>query len=347
MCAPNCAAFFDISRTLECSLVWYTEIQAHTCNKIPGATGRLSRGFLRCQHCGNQPGAPGKEKEEMKMKKRLTSLLLTVAMVFGLAGPLGGLLPEAGAAYTTRYQDGWFEYILDDSGNAVLTAIWGNEGSDIVIPDTLGGHRVTRISGLSYDNLSAIETIEIPGGIKTIGEGAFDNLPNLKKVTMHSGILEIGARAFEDCEALTEVTLPDTVTSIGKGAFENTGLISVSLPSSITTLESFVFNRCTSLTRVNLPSNLKNVLNNMFSGCSALTDIDIPDGVQSIGSSAFSNTGLVSIDIPDSVTSIGSHAFLGCEQLKSVNLPENITEISDYTFNSCTALDSITIPELR
>lgn len=279
------------------------------------------------------------------MKRRLTSLLLTAAMVFGLAGPLGGLLPEAGAAYTTRYQDGWFEYILDDSGNAVLTAIWGNEGSDIVIPDTLGGHRVTRISGLSYDNLSAIETIEIPGGIKTIGEGAFDNLPNLKKVTMHSGILEIGARAFEDCEALTEVTLPDTVTSIGKGAFENTGLISVSLPSSITTLESFVFNRCTSLTRVNLPSNLKNVLNNMFSGCSALTDIDIPDGVQSIGSSAFSNTGLVSIDIPDSVTSIGSHAFQGCEQLKSVNLPENITEISDYTFISCTALDSITIPD--
>ena len=87
MCAPNCAAFFDISRTLECSLVWYTEIQAYTCNKIPGATGRLSRGFLRCQHCGNQPGAPGKEKEEMKMKKNMMmaaagAMMMTAAMSF-------------------------------------------------------------------------------------------------------------------------------------------------------------------------------------------------------------------------------------------------------------------------
>ena len=32
------------------------------------------------------------------MKKRIVSLLLTAAMVFGLCGPIGGLIPEAGAA---------------------------------------------------------------------------------------------------------------------------------------------------------------------------------------------------------------------------------------------------------
>ena len=38
-----------------------------------------------------------KKEEEKDMKKRIVSLLLTAAMVFGLCGPIGGLIPEAGA----------------------------------------------------------------------------------------------------------------------------------------------------------------------------------------------------------------------------------------------------------
>lgn len=278
------------------------------------------------------------------MGKRWISLLLTAAMVFGLCGPMGALVPEVHAAYTEKYTEGCFEYSLDTSGNAILTAILGCSEADIVIPDTLGGHPVTRIFALSSDCLGTIESITIPGGVQTIGDNAFDGFFNLKKVRIHDGVLEIGASAFEDCQMLTEVSLPSTLISIGDSAFSKSGLTHISLPSSITTWGDFIFSRCESLKEVELPANLKNVPDSMFSNCSGLTDITLPEGLQTIGSSAFSDTGLVRVDIPDTVTKMGSHAFFSCDNLETVDLPEKLQEIPDYAFARCSSLQKIEIP---
>lgn len=42
------------------------------------------------------------------MRKRWISLLLTAAMVFGLCGPMGALVPEVHAAYTEKIYGGLF-----------------------------------------------------------------------------------------------------------------------------------------------------------------------------------------------------------------------------------------------
>ena len=101
------------------------------------------------------------------------------------------------------------------------------------------------------------------------------------------------------------------------------------------------FYRCTGLTSVTIPNSVTSIGNYAFSGCKGLTSITIPNGVTSIGSSAFSGcTGLTSITIPNGVTSIDS-AFSGCTGLTNITIPNSVTSIGDSAFSGCTGLKDI------
>ena len=65
-----------------------------------------------------------------------------------------------------------------------------------------------------------------------------------------------------------------TVTKIGADAFKNsTGLTSVTIPTSITTIEK-AFNNCTSLTSITIPSSITTMITGAFSGCNSITTIN-------------------------------------------------------------------------
>ena len=78
------------------------------------------------------------------------------------------------------------------------------------------------------------------------------------------------------------------LTSIGGSAFQESGLTSITIPASVTSIGNDAFYSCNSLTSVSFESG------------SQLT---------SIGNYAFYSTGLTTITIPASVTSIGNDAF--------------------------------------
>ena len=59
------------------------------------------------------------------MKKRITILLLAAAMVFGLCGPLGGLLPTALATETAAADSGTYGEITWSYADGVLTLSGG------------------------------------------------------------------------------------------------------------------------------------------------------------------------------------------------------------------------------
>ncbi len=84
------------------------------------------------------------------------------------------------------------------------------------------------------------------------------------------------------------------VTSIGYRAFFlKSGLISVTIPHGVKTIE-----------------------NQAFGGCPDLLSVVIPDSVTRIGRMAFCYcTQLVRVNIPDSVTEIGKDAFGACYDL--------------------------------
>ncbi len=155
----------------------------------------------------------------------------------------------------------------------------------------------------------------------------------------------IGNQTFRNCTSLTRVTIPDSVTSIDSYAFEDcTGLTSVTIPNSVTSIDQFAFSGCTGLTRIDIPNGVTYISQYTFKNCKSLTSVSIPNSVTGIGKYAFSGcTGLTAVALPDRAY-IYEGAFYGCTGLTSINIPSRTWKIYDYAFQGCTSLETLTIP---
>ena len=157
---------------------------------------------------------------------------------------------------------------------------------------------------------------------------------------------KLGDYAFSGCSGLTSLTLPSSVTSIGRGAFHGCWkLTNLTIPSGVTSIGYSAFRGCSGLTSLTIPSGVTWIDSEAFRGCSGLTSLTIHSGVTSIGNYAFQDcSGLTSLTIPSGVTSIGEGVFYGCSGLTSLTLPTSVTSIGDKAFYSCWMLNSLTIP---
>ena len=99
------------------------------------------------------------------------------------------------------------------------------------------------------------------------------------------------------------------------------------------------FSGCSGLTSLTIPSSVTSIGESAFSGCSGLTSLTIPSSVTSIGESAFYGcSGLTSLTIPSSVTSIGWGAFCGCSGLTSIYVyTEKLLNMGSDVFAGCDA----------
>ena len=140
---------------------------------------------------------------------------------------------------------------------------------------------------------------------------------------------------------LHTLIIEGTLTSIGNSAFrECTGLQSISLPN-VNSIGTYAFWQCTGLQSISLPS-VKSIGMPAFGGCKGLQSVSLPN-VNTIGDFAFMEcTGLQSVSLPNA-TSIGEHAFWRCTGLQSISLP-SVKSIGDRAFRECTGLQSISLP---
>lgn len=144
-------------------------------------------------------------------------------------------------------------------------------------------------------------------------------LRTIDELTIPDGVTGIGARAFQYKSNLKRVTLSDSVTSVGKYAFYQSGLESVNIPRSMTSIEANAFCGAGNLKSVTIPSSVTSIGGSAFNGCSSLKSVTIPNRVTSIEAWTFANcNGLEKVSIPASVTSIGDVAFYGCNTLQDI-----------------------------
>ena len=157
---------------------------------------------------------------------------------------------------------------------------------------------------------------------------------------------KIGDYAFYGCSGLTSLTLPATITTIGNYAFDGcSGLTSLNLPAGITSIGRNAFGGCSGLTSLTLPAGITSIGEYAFFDCSGLTSLTLPAGITEIGDYAFVQcSGLTSLTLPAGITSISDYAFYGCSGLTSLNLPDGITSIGSSAFVGCSGLTSLTLP---
>ena len=243
-------------------------------------------------------------------------------------------------------------------------------------------------------------SITIPNGVTSIGVRAFHNCTSLTSITIPDSVTSISNSAFEDCTGLTSIhytgdmvswcgiTGLDDIMSSGRMLYINGSKVEgeVIIPDETVMIPSYAFAYQTGITSVTIPDSVTSIGGAAFYGCDSLAAVTIPNSsVTSIGSSAFSGcTSLPSVSIPASVTSIGNYAFRNCTALGSITIPfvgatkdgrsnthfgyifgassysdngnyvpaslkEVIvtggTSIGSSAFRNCTSLTSVTIPD--
>ena len=281
-------------------------------------------------------------------------------------------------------------------GNILYGAFYNCSGlTSITIPNS-----VTSIGQSAFRNCSSLTSITIPDGVTSIGSSAFSgcsglesiNIPfvggsvktasdtyqypfgyifgtssysggvstqqyyygsstssttsnnyyipsSLKSVTVTGGNILYGA--FYNCSGLTSITIPNSVTSIGQSAFRNcSGLTSITIPDGVTSIGDYAFNGCSSLQDV-YASNFSKWCSIDFGDSTANPLYDAENFF--IGEKEFVLEG--EIEVPQGTTKIGSYVFYGCSDITSITIPDSVTSIGNFAFSDCSSLTSITIPD--
>jgi len=159
----------------------------------------------------------------------------------------------------------------------------------------------------------------------------------------------------------TSVTVPSSmtiaatnynVTKVGMWAFANcTTLTSISIPSSVTSIEGQALIGCSSLTTLNIPfvgtsraSTGNSALFGYIFGWTAFSNST--ETTQTYRSGYTTNfyipTSLTTVNI-ENETILKYGAFSGCSTLASVTVGSVLTQISDYAFSGCTGLSNYTV----
>ena len=172
----------------------------------------------------------------------------------------------------------------------------------------------------------------------------------------------IGADAFSGCTGLTSIEIPNSVTSIVYSAFSGcTGLKTVLNFSNLTFSKGSSSNGYVAYYATKVINAPNAVIDGDFIWCKLngentlacylgeVAELTLPSdyngGNYVIGNDAFLGcAGLTSITIPNSVTSIRGSAFSGCTGLTSIEIPNSVTSIRGSAFSDCTGLTSIEIP---
>ena len=81
-------------------------------------------------------------------------------------------------------------------------------------------------------------------------------------------VVSLVDKCFQDCSGLTSITIPSSVTSLGWCCFANcSGLTSITIPSSVTSLGVACFEGCSGLTSITIPSSVTSLGNSCFKLC--------------------------------------------------------------------------------
>lgn len=249
--------------------------------------------------------------------------------------------------------------------------------TEIILPE-----QIEAIKSQAFYYCENLKDFDIPDNVNKIEKQAFYYCSKLKHVTIPLNVSSLPDSCFENCRGLVSIDLPPTLTSFGYKVFSYcTSLVSIVIPEGVKVIGRSVigtsnnaFYGCQSLVSVTLPSTLTTILTGDFSACTSLEELYIPENVTSISYTdcfescgklrinvSENNTKYSSVDgvlynkqqttlckcadghvrneivIPETVTSLGSTALYYCKTInKIVALPMNAPKVTSKVFGDST-----------
>ncbi len=161
---------------------------------------------------------------------------------------------------------------------------------------------------------------------------------NLKTVNIGAQVNSIPSYTFAK-SGVTSITIPASVTSVGENAFIDCDALTSAIIGS-STLGSNMFDGCGNLATVTIDGTLDAINVDAFTGCSNLSTLNISGSVGSIGDGAFDSFNLTSLNISGHVGTIGANAFDDNDDMTSFTVTGtgSIGTIGAKAFDDCDAL---------
>lgn len=169
---------------------------------------------------------------------------------------------------------------------------------------------LTSIGAYAFNNCASIEQFNLPDSVESIGNYAFGKCVSLETVSLSESLATLGNWVFASCNSLINLTIspenanyystgnciiergtqrlilgclgsiiPDdgTIKIIGHHSFASMeSLISITLPYSVTTIETYAFDGCSSLVSVALGKSFTTFERYSFTDCPSIEYFTYP-----------------------------------------------------------------------
>ena len=222
---------------------------------------------------------------------------------------------------------------------------------------TIGLRNDTRGLANSLFAYAPLERIQLPAGLRHIGDNCFESCSSLSAIQLHEGLESIGEKAFYNCTALTRLRLPATISTLDEDAFRMcsalesidyavpaangrdifsgcSSLKSVNLESTVRVLPALFLNYARSLEEIKGGENVEVIGMNAFSFCAKLKEFPFSSPLRQIDDQAFFNCGLEQeIVLPHTLDSLGEQVFYCC-QLPRLLILHDIPHASPFAISA-------------
>ncbi len=288
-----------------------------------------------------------------------------------------GILPVPPSYLTNRdnVSDGLI-YRVDRKTRGVVVKGYEGDSKNVVIPSEISGYPVLFIGEKAFKG-SAVESVALPDGIKSIGSYAFKDCESLSKINIPSSVNYIGSESFTN-SPLTEAVAADDLGFVwyeSHNAFYNTSPSKEFQRNIYASSYKSGFGKNDCLEEILREEREKEAAWIAFAAqehvsgdyvynfdpktlgaCilvynGAESDLVIPaelDGhrVVAVSEHVFEGKPIKSVEFPDDFETIGSCAFKNCKHLTNVDLPQSLDFIGHEAFYGCPLTNATASPSL-
>lgn len=218
----------------------------------------------------------------------------------------------------------------------------------------LSNAEITEIPVRAFENCTSLKSIKLPSTVTKIADNAFAGCSNLEEIEglEQCKISELSATAFDGCVRLKDINLSNaTIAAIPDQIFSGMrGLISATVPKTVTSIGTEAFYACKNLEMINGLSDcdITKIGEKAFYNCWSLKEADLSrSSFTVLPASAFKgDTALLSVKMPESLNEIGNEAFYGCSAMKKLDLNNTrLTTIGNSALSDMTSLIYINLPD--
>ena len=218
----------------------------------------------------------------------------------------------------------------------------------------LSNAEIIEIPVRAFENCTSLKSIKLPSTVTKIADNAFAGCSNLEEIKglEQCKISELSATAFDGCVRLKDINLSNaTIAAIPNQIFSGMrGLISATVPKTVTSIGTEAFYACKNLEMINGLSDcdITKIGEKAFYNCWSLKEADLSrSSFTVLPASAFKgDTALLLVKMPESLNEIGNEAFYGCSAMKKLDLNNTrLTTIGNSALSDMTSLIYINLPD--